>query len=216
MITYGSYFRDDQDIPITATRVMLADLCVSILAGLAIFPAVFAYGFEPNAGPSLLFITIPTVFASMPMGHIMMILFFILTGIAATGAMLSLLEVPVAYLNEQFNMTRTKATLITVGLLALIGSTAALSNSTLANFKLFDKTMFDLFDYISSNILLPVGGLFICIFTGWVWGGKQIRDALSNEGKLKNEGVIRLFIGITKFIAPVLILIVLLDGLGVI
>ncbi len=216
MITYGSYFRDDQNIPITATRVMLADLTVSILAGIAIFPAVFAYGFKPDAGPSLLFITIPTVFASMPLGHVMMVLFFILTGIAATGAMLSLLEVPVAYLNEQFNMTRTKATMITVGLLALIGSTAALSNSTLANFKLFDKTMFDLFDYISSNILLPVGGLFICIFVGWVWGGKQVKDALSNEGKLNNEGIIRLFLGITKFIAPVLILIVLLDGLGVI
>jgi len=216
MITYGSYFRDDQDIPMTATRVMLADLSVSILAGIAIFPAVFAYGFQPDAGPSLLFITIPTVFASMPLGHLMLVLFFILTSIAATGAMLSLLEVPVAYLQGQFNMTRIQATLLTVGLLALVGSTAALSNSTLANFTLFGKTMFDLFDFISSNILLPVGGLFICIFVGWVWGGKQVKAALSNEGKLKNEGIVRLFLFIVRYIAPVLILIVLLNGLGVI
>ncbi len=216
MITYGSYFRDDQDIPMTATRVMLADLSVSILAGIAIFPAVFAYGFQPDAGPSLLFITIPTVFASMPLGHLMLVLFFILTSIAATGAMLSLLEVPVAYLHGQFNMTRTQATLLTVGLLALIGSTAALSNSTLANLTLFGKTMFDLFDFISSNILLPVGGLFICIFVGWVWGGKQVKAALSNEGKLKNESIVRLFLFIVRYIAPVLILIVLLNGLGVI
>ena len=102
MITYGSYFRNDQNIPATAGRVMLADLCVSILAGLAIFPAVFAFGFKPNAGPSLLFITIPAVFSQMPLGNVFMVLFFVLAAVAATGAMLSLFEVPVAYLNEQF------------------------------------------------------------------------------------------------------------------
>jgi len=112
MMTYGSYFRDDQHIPLTTVRVMCADLFVSMLAGIAIFPAVFAFGFEPSAGPSLLFITIPAVFASIPFGHLFMVLFFVLSAIAATGAMLSILEVPVSVLSERFHMSRRRATLI--------------------------------------------------------------------------------------------------------
>jgi len=215
MITYGSYFRDEQDIPATATKVMLADLLVSMLAGIAIFPAVFAFGFEPDAGPSLLFITIPAVFASMPFGNVFMVLFFILAGIAATGAMLSLLEVPVAFINEKLNISRPVATVATVVLLAVIGSTAALSNSTLAEVKLFGLTFFDLFDYTTSNILLPVGGLLIAIFVGWVWGKEKITDALTNAGVLKNEWVVNGFYVIVKFVTPLLLILVLLRGLAI-
>jgi len=214
MITYGSYFREDQNIPATAARVMLADVAVSLLAGIAIFPAVFAYGFEPTAGPSLLFITIPAVFSSMPGGSIFMVLFFILAAIAATGAMLSLFEVPVAFLNERCKMSRKTATLVTFALLALVGSTAALSNSSMANFKLLGKTMFDLFDYATSNVLLPVGGLFICLFVGWRWGYPQVKAELTNGGKLNNERIVRAFFGIAKIVTPVLVLVVLLNGLG--
>ncbi|NLS75938.1 MAG: sodium-dependent transporter [Chloroflexi bacterium] len=214
MITYGSYFREDQNIPATAARVMLADLTVSILAGIAIFPAVFSYGFEPGAGPSLLFITIPSVFASMPLGQVFMIMFFILTAIAATGAMLSLLEVPVAFLNEKLRLPRVTATIVTVVLLALVGSTAALSSSTLASTKVLGKTFFDLFDFATSNVLLPVGGFFITLFVGWVWGKAQVMNALTNQGALKNERIVNLFIGVCKFVTPVLVFIVLLNGLG--
>jgi len=216
MITYGSYFRDDQNIPVTASRVMVADLSVSLLAGIAIFPAVFAFGFNADAGPSLLFITIPAVFASMPLGEVFIVLFFVLTAIAATGAMLSLLEVPIAVLDEWTGLSRVRATLLTVGLLALVGAPAALSGSTLADFTLFDKTMFDLYDYATSNILLPVGGFFVCLFVGWVWGYDQVKRALSNDGALRNERVIQGFFGIVKFVTPVLVLLVLLDGLNVI
>lgn len=216
MTTYGSYFRDDQDIPNTAVRVMLGDVLVSILAGIAIFPAVFAFGFQPDAGPSLLFITIPAVFNSMPLGGVFMVLFFILAAIAATGAMLSLLEVPVAFLNEQLGWSRKVATIATSLLLAAIGSTAALSSSLLADTKIFGKTFFDLFDFASSNVLLPVGGLFISLFLGWRWGEAEVRRALSNEGVLHNRRVITAFYGIVKFVTPVLVFIVLLNGLGVI
>lgn len=215
MMTYGSYFRDDQDVPATAAKVMLADLTVSILAGIAIFPAVFAFGFEPNAGPSLLFITIPAVFASMPFGYIFMVLFFILAAIAATGAMLSLLEVPVAFLNERLGISRFKATVGTVALLAIIGSTAALSNSLLADFKLFGMTMFDLYDFVTSNVLLPLGGLFMCLFVGWAWGFAEVKQALTNKGTLPNERIVRAFFGVIKFVTPVLVLIVLLNGLKI-
>lgn len=213
MITYGSYFRDDQDIPATATKVMLADLLVSLLAGIAIFPAVFAFGFKPDAGPALLFITIPAVFAAMPFGHIFMVLFFVLAAFAATGAMLSLLEVPVAFLNERAGMSRAAATGVTIAVLALLGSTAALSNNLLANVKLSGMTPFDLYDFTTSNVLLPLGGLLICVFVGWAWGFAEIRRALSNEGALRNERLARIFYGVVKIVTPVLVLLVLLNGL---
>ena len=216
MITYGSYFRDDQNIPATATKVMLADVAVSLLAGIAVFPAVFAFGFKPDAGASLLFITIPAVFTSMPLGNIFMPLFFVLAAIAATGAMLSLLEVPVAFLNETLGWSRLAATASTVALLAVIGSTAALSGSVLADFKLFGMTMFDLFDYSTSNVLLPVGGLFICLFIGWKWGFSQLNQSLSNEGKLDNLQIVRAIFGVAKIVTPVLVFVVLLRGLGLI
>ncbi|NLD72463.1 MAG: sodium-dependent transporter [Chloroflexi bacterium] len=214
MITYGSYFREDQNIPATGARVMLADLAVSMLAGIAIFPAVFAFGFAPEAGPSLLFITIPAVFSSMPLGAFFMVLFFILTAVAATGAMISLAEVPVAFLNERLGWSRRNATLVTVLLLAIVGSSAALSQGVLAEFKLFGMTMFDLFDFSTSNILLPVGGFFILLFVGWRWAYPELKQALSNDGALQNERTIRFFWTVTKFVSPVLVFVVLLDGLG--
>ncbi len=216
MITYGSYFRADQNTPKTAATVMLADLSVSILAGMAIFPAVFTFGFEPEAGPSLLFITIPSIFASLPFGNVFVVMFFVLAAIAATGAMLSILEVPVAFLNERFGIARSVATIATVVLLGLVGSTAALSNSLMADFKLFGKTMFDLFDFSTSNVLLPIGGLFLAIFAGWVWSRKELFDELTNHGALNNTGIVRGFFFVIRFVTPLLVLLILLRGLGVI
>ncbi len=214
MMTYGSYFRDDQNIPSTTVRVMAADLFVSMLAGIAIFPAVFTFGFEPAAGPSLVFITIPAVFAQIPMGHLLMVVFFVLAAVAATGAMLSLLEVPVAIIHERFGLSRKKATLISLLILALMGSTCALTNSTLAEFKLFGMTMFDLFDYLSSNIILPAGGIFVALFVGWVWGFDKLKLALSNHGALANEGLVRVLFFLLRYVSPLLILLVMLKGLG--
>lgn len=214
MMTYGSYFRDEQNIPATTVRVMAADLFVSMLAGIAIFPAVFTFGFEPAAGPSLVFITIPAVFAQIPMGHLLMVLFFVLTAVAATGAMLSLLEVPVAIIHERFGISRKKATLISLLILAVMGSTCALTNSTLAEFKLFGMTMFDLFDYLSSNIILPAGGIFVALFVGWVWGLGPLQQALSNQGTLHNAALVRVLFFLLRYVSPVLILVVMLKGLG--
>ena len=216
MITYGSYFREDQNIPTTAVRVMLGDVLVSILAGIAIFPVVFSFGFKPDAGPSLLFITIPAVFNSMPLGQLFMVLFFVLAAIAATGAMLSLLEVPVALVNERLGWSRKVATIVTTVILAGFGALAALSGSTLANFKPFGKTMFDLYDFATSNLMLPVGGLFICLFVGWRWARADAVATLSNDGALANQRFIGLFLALVKFVTPVLVFVVLLSGLGVI
>lgn len=216
MITYGSYYRDDQDIPASAVRVAVSDVAIALLAGLAIFPAVFAFGFQPNAGASLLFITIPAVFASMPLGQVFMVIFFVLTFIASVGAQVSLFEVTVAFINEKLNLSRKISTIITALGMAVFGAGAALSNSSLANFKILGLTPFDLFDYASSNILMPVGGLLICIFVGWVWGFENYKKALTNGGMLKNEALVKGLFFVTKFIAPVLVLLVLLNGLKII
>lgn len=213
MMTYGSYFGNDQNIPVTALRVMCADLCVSMLAGMAIFPAVFTFGFAPAAGPALVFITIPAVFSQIPMGQGLMVVFFVLTAVAATGAMLSLMEVPVVILHERLGLSRTRATLLTIVLLAFLGSGCALSNSVLADFRVAGLTLFDLFDFVSSNLILPAGGIFLAVFVGWVWGFDKFRLALSNHGQLPNEKLARTLFFLLRYVSPLLILIVMLKGL---
>lgn len=215
MVTYGSYFRDNQNIPVTTGRVMLADLTVSMLAGIAIFPAVFAFGFAPAAGPSLVFMTIPAVFASMPGGTLFMTLFFILTAVASIGAILSLLEVPIAILCERFKLGRKRATAITIMLIALLGAPAALSQGVGAEWKLFGLNPFDLFDFLSSNILLPLGGILICVFVGWVYGLPQWEKQLSNSGKLQNGWLVQAVFFLIRYVTPFSIAIVLLHGLKV-
>jgi NSS family neurotransmitter:Na+ symporter len=216
MTTYGSYIGKNENMPGNAMKVALADTLVSLLAGLAIFPAVFAFGFEPDAGPSLLFITIPAVFNTMPFGQVFLTMFFVLAAIAATGAMISLLEVPVAYLTEELKWSRPVATISSAGIMGVVGVLATLSTSTLAETKYFGKTFFDLFDFASSNILLPVGGIFICLFVGWKLGPAVIADEASNKGALHNATFLRFLTFALRWVAPIAILVVLLNGLGVI
>ena len=213
MMTYGSYFRDDQNIPKTTLQVMSADLCVSMLAGIAIFPAVFTFGFAPAAGPALVFITIPAVFSQIPMGQALMLVFFVLAAVAATGAMLSLMEVPVVIFHERLGLSRVTSTLLTIFLLAILGAGCALSNSTLAGFKLFGLNLFDLFDFVSSNVILPIGGIFIALFIGWVWGIDNFRSAVSNRGQLANGSLSRTVFFLLRYVSPLLILLVMLKGL---
>ena len=215
MMTYGSYFSDEQNIPATAVRVMAADLSVSLLAGMAIFPAVFTFGFEPAAGPSLVFITIPAVFAQIPLGQVLMAVFFVLTAIAATGAMLSLMEVPVVTLHERWGLSRPRATLLTLLALVVIGAGCALSQSTLADFTPGGRNLFDWADFVSSNLLLPLGGIFIALFVGWVWGAGHFSQALSNRGSLPNGALARVIFFVLRWVSPLLILAVMLRGLGV-
>jgi len=215
MLTYGSYFREEQNIPATAARVMLADLSVSLLAGIAIFPAVFAFGFEPAAGPSLVFMTIPAVFTSMPGGVVFMTVFFVLTAIASVGAILSLLEVPVAILSQRYGLGRKPAAAVTIAMIAALGVPAALSQGVAANWKLFGLNPFDLFDFLSSNVLLPLGGILICLFVGWVYGLAAPERRMAAEGTPLARWTIRTVFFLIRWVAPLAIAIVLLNGLGV-
>lgn len=213
MTTYGSYIGKNENLPRTALKIVLADMLVSLMAGLAIFPTVFTYNFEPSMGPPLLFVTIPMVFKSVPYGQFFTILFFILTEIAATGALISMLEVPVAFLVEELKWTRLQATLVSALFTATVGVTAALSPGIFSDTLIFGQTFFDLFDFASSNILLPLGGLFICLFVGWKLGKGVIIDEASNSGALHNEGILSVYTFLVKYVTPVLIVVILLAGL---
>lgn len=218
MVTYGSYFTKDNHLFGTAGKVALSDTLVSMLAGLAIFPTVFSFGMEPGAGPGLLFMTIPLVFSQMPFGNILLAAFFFLTSIAATTAMLSLVEVPTAYFVEERKMNRTVAVILNAVVIAVFGVLAALSadkSSLLGGVTFFGKGFFDIFDYISSNILLPVGGLMISIFIGYVMDKKDVKAELSNQGTLHIDRLFRAFYFIVRYVTPILLIIIFLNSIGI-
>lgn len=219
MVTYGSYFTKDNDLISTSFRVALSDTLVSMLCGIAIFPAVFSFGVKPGDGPGLLFTTIPLVFSKIPFGNVLLVLFFILASIAATTAMMSMLEVPVAFLTGEKNFTRKKAVIVNMVILIILGSLASLSAdnaSLLGGIKVFGRRFFDLFDYVSSNILLPLLGLLICGLMGYKTKKQDIVNELSNEGNLKNIKLINMYYIIIKYIAPLLLLVIFLNSLGII
>lgn len=219
MVTYASYFTSDNNLFRTAAKVATADTLVSLLAGIAIFPTVFSFGMEPGAGPGLLFMTIPLVFSQMPLGNLLLIAFFFLTSIAATTAMLSLVEVPVAYFVEEKGFTRRNAAIMNGVIIIAFGVLASLSadkSSLLGQVTFAGRGFFDWFDYLSSNILLPLGGLLIAIFSGYVMKKDQIRQELSNSGTIQQYGIIELYLIIVRYVTPALLIIVFLHSIGVI
>jgi len=199
-----------------AARVALADTAVSLLAGLAIFPAVFAFGGTPAGGPGLLFNTIPLIFSKMPGGGLFTALFFLLTAIATIGAMVSLIEVPVAVLVEKGHLRRPAAAALTGGLMFALGILATLSQSpVLAGVKPFGKSFFDLFDFLSSNVLLPVGGLAIAVVGGWLFSRSSFLAEM-DAGHARPPWHGRVLFLLIRWAAPVLILLILLSSLGAI
>ncbi|KXG78983.1 sodium-dependent transporter [Thermotalea metallivorans] len=213
MITYGSYLSKDTNIPESAVTIPLIDTAVALLAGLAVLPAVFAFGFEPAAGPGLVFITFPAVFAKMPLGGIFSILFFVLVLFAALTSSISLLEVVVAYVVDEWKIKRKIATVALAFIIFLIGIPASLSFGPWAHIKVLgDRGFFDTYDFISSNILLPLGGLLLCIFVGWVWGTDKAVKEASNDGQLEFK-LAPFWSFLVKYVAPVAIAIVFVRSL---
>lgn len=218
MMTYASYFTQDNKLISTSLKVALSDTLVSILAGLAIFPAVFAFGMKPESGPGLLFMTIPMVFSKMYMGNILLIAFFILSAIAATTAMISIVEVPVAFFTEEKGLSRTKSVLLNTGIIFILGIPAALSAdgaAPMGGMKVFGKSFFDLFDFLSSNVLLPLGGLLIAIFIGYFIKKKDFASELTNNETLNVHGVVDVLHFIIRYVTPAMLLIVFLNSIGV-
>lgn len=215
MITYGSYLNKDENIEKDAVIVPLMDTSVALLAGFAILPAVFAFGYEPGAGPGLMFITLPAVFAEMPLGNVFGLLFFILVLFAAITSSISLLEVCVAYFIDEHRWSRTKAVWIISGAIFILTILSSLAMGPLANFLIFGKNFFDLFDFLTSNIMLPLGGLMMCIFIGYIWGVDKAAAEIMQNGKVafKSRGFWNIMV---RFVAPVAVGIVFLNMIGII
>lgn len=216
MIAYSSYFDKDNNLINTATRVAFSDTLVSLLAGIAIFPVVFTFGLEPDSGPSLLFNTIPLVFSKLPLGNVLLLSFFLLTSFAATTAMISLVEVPVTFMSEEWKINRKLAVLISAVLIFLVGALTVHPSSILSGVMIFNKNFFDLFDYLSSNILLPVGGLLVVIFIGYIINKESIILELSNDKRLDNRKYIDFILFVVRYISPLLLLIIFLNSIGII
>lgn len=215
LLTYSSYIPKEDNLIGISLKVIVTDTLVAILAGIAILPAVFSFHIDPQAGPGLVFLTLPKVFQGLPAGQVWAILFFILLTFAALTSAISLLEVPVAYLVEEKKLKRPVATILATLLITFIGSFNTLSFGPLRDVQIFGMSIFDACDYLCSNILLPLGGILICIFAGWYLDKAILYSEISNNGSLKIR-FFKLYTFILKYIAPLCILLILLNVLGII
>ncbi|MGC6585796.1 sodium-dependent transporter [Paenibacillus sp. Dod16] len=210
LLTYGAYVDKRQSLGPATLAIGAGDLIYAYIAGLIIFPTTASFGIEPNAGPSLVFIALPAAFSAMPLGAFFGGLFFILLAIAALTSSVSLMEVPTSYVMDRWNWGRTKAVLVICALVMLVGLPSALSFGIVPGLTdIGGKNFFDWLDFVTSNILLPLGGLITTIFAGYFW--KRAADAAGLKA-----GWFRVWLFMLRYIAPVLVLLVLLHTTGVI
>ena len=167
ILTYGSYVKKNENIMSLSASTAFADTLFAIIAGIAIMPAVFSFGISPSEGPGLVFVTLPKVFAQMSFGSVIAILFFISLFLAAVTSSISILEIIVAFFVEELKIKRVKSVIISLSGITVLALLCCLSNGVLSDFKLFGLTIFDLFDKLSSDYLMTIGGLLIVIFVGW-------------------------------------------------
>ena len=212
MITYGSYIRKEDKLFNTSLWIAVCDSLVAILAGIVIFPAVFAFGMDPASGPELVYIVLPNVFNSMPGGVIFAVIFFLLLGIAALTSTISLLEILVAAAVEELHWTRRRASMVCSLVVFVIGAFCTLSFGPLKDAKLFGFTIFDLFDKITASYLMPIGALMLTIFLGWFMPKVEVRDELSNGGALKARAF-ELYYFVLRYLAPIALVIILVTGI---
>ncbi|MDY0191244.1 MAG: sodium-dependent transporter [Desulfuromonas sp.] len=207
MITYGSYLSKDEDLFAAGLRIAGLDTLIAMMAGIAIFPIVFAVGMAPAAGPGLIFKTIPVVFSQIAGGSILAILFFVLLSFAALTSNISLLEAQVAYLIDERGWQRNKATFTITSLAFIVGIPTALSYNVLGDWHIIgQRSFFDSADLIASNYLLPIAGLLISIYVGWFWNGQEEKQELLASGR---GWVYPLWHWLIRYIAPVAVAIVL-------
>ncbi len=212
MITYGSYISRQDSLVKTAGQVGLIDTLVALLAGLVIFPAAFAFGIEPGAGPGLVFITLPAIFAQMPLGQFFACLFFLLLAIAALTSSISLLETVVAYFVDEKDWGRRQTAVVWGGLAFLAGIPSALSQGAV-NLTVFGLSFLDAVDYLTSNILLPLGGLLTALFVGWRMRQEDVlAEALQGGGM--TTGMAQVWYFLVRTIAPLAIGLIFANAIG--
>ena len=215
LMTYASYFSKETHIVKSATITACLDTTVAILSGVIIFPAVFTFGVSPTQGPALVFEVLPNIFNQLPGSTIWSILFFFLLFIASLSSTISMSEVSIAYFTEEKKMSRNKATILNTAIALIFGTLCALSFNCLDNITIARMTIFSIFDYVSSNILLPAGGMFISFFAGWLLDRSFIHEQLTNNGSVKVR-VTKAIIFSLKYVAPTGIILVFLSSLKLI
>ena len=214
IITYGSYVSKKENILATSAGTAVSDLLFAILAGFAIMPAVFAAGIEPGAGPGLIFQSVPYVFArmgaTMPvLSAITAILFFLTIIVAAMTSCISLVEVGVSFLMERKGMTRGRACLVLFLVCGGFGVLCSLSFGPLSGVTVAGMSIFDLFDWVCSNILLLLMALLVVLFVGWILPRRVVYDEFTNGGRLRlNHLLFPVFWFLIKWVAPVAVVII--------
>lgn len=212
MLTYGTYVKRSTSIMSTSAIISITDTVVALVAGMTIFPIVFANSLAPNAGPSLIFKTLPVAFGQLPFGSFFATLFFIMLEFAALTSAIALVEPSVMFLMESFGWSRKKA-VIRMGFATWIVSLGTVfSFNVTANVKLFERTFFENIDFLTSNIMLPLGGFSVAFFTGWV----MYRRDTANELNLPSKSIwFRYWRFAVRFIAPIGILVIFAESLGI-
>lgn len=219
MVTYASYFKRETNLKTTALQVTMLDTLVAVTAGVIIFPAAFSVGIfnqgeAAMAGPELIFITLPAIFNSLPWSMLWSAIFFLLVIVAALTSTISIHEVVAAYLNEEWKLKRSVANWLSTSGMLVLATLASLSQGVLNDVRLFGLTFFDFFDYVTANLLLPIGGLCTSIFVGWVLDKKFLQGELTNRGTLSGKivPVIRFML---RWVCPLIVLFIFLDSLGI-
>jgi len=208
LITYGAYVPKNVSLPKAALTIALADAAVALLAGIVIFPLVFLHGLDPAGGPGLIFVTLPIAFGNMTGGHLVGLLFFILLFFAAFTSVIGMLEPAVSWLEEHKGMSRPRVTILAGVTGWVLGIAAALSFNVWSGVKMPDtfplvegKGIFEMLDFLVSNLLIPANGLLIALFAGWIMSRKAIWEELG----LQNTTVFAYVRFVLRFVAPVVI-----------
>jgi NSS family neurotransmitter:Na+ symporter len=214
IMTYASYVSKKESILTSAGGTAVSDFLFAMIAGCAIMPAVFAAGLNPGTGPGLVFETLPYIFSQMPLGGLIAILFFLALLIAAVTSSISMYQVLVAYMEEVFGLSIKKATIGLFFIIWILGILCSLSFGPLADFKILGLTFFDLFDKLSANFLMPLGGLLAAVFVGWRLKKTDVYAELTNNGE--KSGAVKLFgvcYFLIRYIAPITIIAIFISNL---
>lgn len=211
MMIYGSYLAPQVSIARTSILVAILDTAAALLAGLAIFPIVFAYGLEPGGGPGLIFVTLPIAFGQMPFGTLFGTLFFVMLSVAALTSAFSLIEPAIAWLTEKRGMSRLQASVLGGSLVWLLSLGTVFSFNIGADWTLAGKTFFEALDYLISGWMLPLGGLLMALFTAWV-----MKPAVTAEELGGDSLGYRCWLGLIRFLVPAVILVIFLQAIGLI
>jgi NSS family neurotransmitter:Na+ symporter len=214
IMTYASYVSKKENIMLQSAATAVSDLMFALIAGTAIMPAVFAFGINPQAGPGLVFETLPFVFGQMPAGGLIAILFFIALLVAALTSSISMLEVAVAYLVEEKKFSRLGACAVLFVICWVIGAVCSLSFGPLSHIQIGGGNIFDFLDSLSSNVLMTLGSLFTVIFVGWRLKKTDVYDEFTNGGTLsRNSKIFGVLWFLLRYIAPVAIIAIFISGI---